>query len=155
MSDREYTVQRESLSTCLEEAKPLLLQHWEEIAVNHDIPLNPDYRFYHSLEAAGILRVYTIRCAEGVLVGYAVYFLRRHIHYSDHTWAIADIIMVRPEHRNAGLGFRLFDFIERDLRDAGATVIHTTSKVDHPELGWLLSSRGHKKIEEGYSLRLK
>lgn len=150
----EYTFGVEKLGTCLEEAKPILLEHWKEIAVYDDIPLEPDYELYHQLEQIGILRIYTIRTGSDGLVGYAVYFLRRHMHYRNHSWAISDLVMVCPGHRKLGVGNRLFDFIEADLRQHGVSVMHTTSKVMHPELAFLLQSRCHKKIEEGYSFRL-
>jgi GNAT superfamily N-acetyltransferase len=151
---RKYTYGRETYSEIVPDLRPILEEHWKELALYDDIPLDPDYGVYNSLEQAGVLRVYTVRHSVEGLVGYAVYFVRRHHHYKRHTWAISDVILVRSAHRNAGVGNALFDFLERALKAEGVDVIHTMTKAAHPELAYLLEARGHIKAEVCYSLRL-
>ena len=143
----------ESLASCLEEAKPILEEHWKEITVYRDIPLDPEYDLYETLEKTGSLAIYTIR-VQGELVGYSVYFVRRHLHYRNHVWANNDILLVRKPYRNFGIGKQLLDFVENDLRSRGVNVIHHGTKTAHPELALLLQSRGHQRVEVGYSFRL-
>ena len=64
--------QQEFLSTVVEDIKPLLKEHWEEIALNKEkIKLNPDWDTYEELEHQGRLKVFTAR-QDGSLVGYFV-----------------------------------------------------------------------------------
>ena len=71
------------------------------------------------LDAAGVLRIFTVRIASD-LVGYAIYFARSgHVHYRSTPWAVSDIVLVRREHRNPGVGNGLFEFIERSLAEDG------------------------------------
>ncbi len=149
-----YVIARERVVDVLEEIKPILLEHWAELSLYSDIPLDPEYDVYEMLDKKGLLALYTIRTA-GVLVGYAVYFVRKHMHYRQHTWALSDIILVKKEHRNLGMGMKLFDTIESEMKSYwGVDVLHTMTKVMHPELAYLLESRGHQKAEVSYSLRL-
>lgn len=150
-----YVFARENYRDVVSEIQPILDEHWKELALYDDIPLAPDYAIYDSLALAGILYVYTVRHRDDGLVGYAVYFVRKgHHHYRNHTWAISDVILVRTAHRNVGVGNRLFATIEGDLKANGVDVIHTMTKVAHPELAYLLEARGHIKAEVCYSLRL-
>jgi GNAT superfamily N-acetyltransferase len=143
----------ESFADVIDEIKPLLVEHWAELALYSDIPLDPDYTAYEALDRAGAIVIYTVR-AHGELVGYAVYFIRKHLHYRQHTWGINDIVLVRDRYRDFGIGTALFDFIEADLKKRGVNVMHTNTKVLHPELAMLLRARSHQEAEIGFSLRL-
>ena len=147
-------VARETLSALLADVKPLLEEHYEELALYAgEIPLDPDYDFYHAVERTGILRIYTAR-ENGVLIGYAIYFARKHHHYRQHTWAISDIILVQKHHRNFGVATKMFNYLEADMRLAGVDVMHTNTKAMHPELAVFLTSRGHALEGQSFSLRL-
>ena len=50
------TFQEESISAALEEAKPLLQEHWKESESHYGFPLDPDYDQY----LAGYPNFYTI-----------------------------------------------------------------------------------------------
>lgn len=148
------TFARETYAQMIEDVKPMLAEHWRELALyQDDIPLDPDYEFYERAEAIGLIRAYTARKV-GALIGYAVYLVRFHPHYRGHRWASADIVWMHPDYRRFGAGNALFDFIESDLTAEGPCVIHTTTKVAHPELSMLLLARGHEHVENGYSKRL-
>lgn len=148
-----YKVAREDYFDVIEEGKKILPEHKSELSIYQDIPLNPEYEVYESLARKGMMALYTVRVA-GEMVGYAVYFVRKHHHYKDYTWAICDIILIRKPYRQFGLGNALFAFIEDDLRKAGVDVIHTMTKTAHPELAMLLQSRGHQHAETSFSKRL-
>ena len=152
-SEADVQIARERFLDVIEEAKPILVEHWRELAFYPDIPLDPDYALYETLDKAGIVSIYTVR-ARGELVGYAVYFVRPNHHYRSARWAISDIILVRKGYRTYGIGSRLFAFAEDDLRRQGVTVMHTTTKHEHPELATLLKARGHQREGSSYTLRL-
>lgn len=144
----------ESYAEVLEDIKPLFVEHYEELALYAgEIPLDPDYGVYESLDKIGALSIYTAR-EDGVLIGYAIYFVRRHHHYKQSTWAISDIILVRKEHRNAGVATGLFDLVEADMRKHCVTVLHTTTKESHPMLAFFLEARGHTREGASFSMRL-
>lgn len=135
----------------IDEARPLLERHWNEIARNKDlISLDPDYERYAMLDEAGKLCVCIAR-ENGTLVGYACYIVDYHLHYKSTLWAVSDIFWLAPECRKAGVGMRLFKFVESVLHDRGVIVMHTTFKVAHPAAGRLLEAMGHATIEGGCS----
>ncbi len=148
-----FVVAKENYFDVIEEGKRILPEHKEELAIYQDIPLNPDYEVYETLARKGMMALYTVRVG-GEMVGYAVYFVRKHHHYKDHVWAISDIILVRKPYRNFGFGNALFAFIEQDLKAIGADVMHTMTKSMHKELAYLLQMRKHDPAEVCFSKRL-
>ena len=151
--DRVMHIARETYTEAIDDVKPFLREHWEELSLYPDIPLDPEFEMYAALDRMGHLAAYTAR-SYGELVGYALYFVRRNPHYRNHIWAVSDVVLVRKAYRNAGLGMALYDFIEADLKAHGVAVMHTFTKILHPELAMLLQARGHTDAERGFSLRL-
>jgi GNAT superfamily N-acetyltransferase len=150
-----YKFAVETYDQVVDDIRPLLRDHWQELATYHDVPLDPDFDAYAAMEKAGRLRIFTVR-GEGnqPLVGYAIYFVSPHHHYKMTKWAISDIILIVAEHRNLGLGHGLFDFLEDALRAEGVEVMYTMAKLKHPELSLLLELRGHEKNEVIHAKRL-
>jgi len=142
--------QRETVRDTYEEAKPLLVEHYLEIAHYQDIPLEPDYASYASLEDAGITRVYTAR-NEGELIGYAVFFVRKNIHYSSSLQAIQDIIYIHPKYR--GQGGRFIVWCDAQLKAEGVQVVYHHVKASH-NWGPLLERIGYQLIDHIYGRRL-
>ena len=151
----DVTIAVETYDQIIDDLKPLLTEHWRELALYQDeIPLDPDYDGYKRICDAGVTMVTSVRVA-GALVGYAVYVLQPHMHYRGHRWAVSDLFWLHPDHRSMGLGNALFAFIEDALRERGVDVMHTTFKKHFPAAGMLLESRGHAMVELGYSKRLR
>lgn len=149
-----FKFQRETYHEVIKDITPLLTEHYEELALYAGaIVLDPDFDFYQMCEKIGILAIYTAR-ENGVLIGYAIYFVRKHHHYRQHTWAISDIILVQKQHRNYGVASGLFDTLEADMRLNKVDVLHTTTKNAHPELAYFLSLRGHELEGQSFSKRL-
>ena len=145
----------ETYDDVIDEIKPLLDLHYEEIAYwKGDIPLDPDFKVYKALSDAGVLKIYTARMG-GDLIGYGIYVLRSvHPHYQTTSWLISDILFVEPRHRNWGVGSGLVGFIEQEARAIGVDVLMTGTKQGHPALGALLSAMGHEPIDLIYGKRL-
>ena len=142
---------RETLSTCLEEAKPLLIEHWKEIAQYDDIPLDPDYERYYTLENNGLLRVFTARSEEGSIIGYAVFFVNTNAHYKQSLQAMQDIIFIHPNHR--GTGGRFILWCDEQLKAEGVQVVFHHIKAAH-NFGPMLERFGYELIDLIYGKRL-
>lgn len=149
----DVTVDRESWFDVVDELKPILFEHWGELALYSDIALDPEFELYETLQKNGMLAFYSVRRG-GELVGYAIFFIRKSPHYRTTLWAVSDIVLIRKPFRNFGVGTKLFDFIENDLRKQGVKVMHVMTKASHPELGQLMRKRGYMNSEINFSHRL-
>lgn len=143
--------QHENYGNVKKDIKPLIIKHWEEIALNQDIiELNPDWDAYAKLDMGGSLRVFTVRTDNEQLVGYFVVIVSRSLHYSDHLFANNDIIFLLPEYRKGTTGIKLIDFAERELKAEGVTSLNINTK-DHQSFDAILLRRGYQMIERVYS----
>jgi hypothetical protein len=153
------TYQREAFADFFDAALPLLPEHKREIAHFQDIELKVDVDRYLVAEAAGVLRVYTVRVQDEVeglkLVGYAAFFVARNPHYADSLQAVQDVIYVDTRHRRGRLGLGLIAFAESELRAEGVQVVRQHVKLAHPKLGWILQHKfGYEPEETIYVKRL-
>ena len=81
----------ETFDQVINEIKPLLENHYEEIALDRDvIKLNPDYETYKKCCDSGLMKIITAR-DDGKLVGYLIAIIKYHLHYKDSLTAIDDI----------------------------------------------------------------
>ena len=137
------TFARETYAEAVEDVKALLPIHWREMAQRQDdIPLDPDWNFYAQAFHWDMARIYTAR-HDGELIGYVIFFITpRHTHYA-HRWAKDDTIWIKAEHRNMGAATGLFDLFEQDLAKDGPIVVQIETRDGHPELEYLVRSRGY------------
>jgi len=144
----------ENLSSVQEDIKPLLIKHWELVALNQGkIKLNPNWEEYARLDAAGKLRIFTARNKEE-LVGYCVLIIGHSIHYRDHIFANNDVTFVLPEHRSGATGYHLIKFAEDYCIDNNVSLLNINTKV-HIPFDKLLLGMGFDLIERIYSKYLK
>ena len=144
------TIQHECLTNVKEEIKPLLEIHWEMVALNQGkIKLNPDWKEYAKLDAAGILKIFTAR-SDGQLVGYCVLIISNSIHYKDHIFAINDVTFVLPEYRTGATGYKLLKYAEDYCDENGVSLMMVNTKV-HVPFDNLLIGMGFNLIERIYS----
>lgn len=142
--------QQEFLVQVENEARPLLEEHWQEIALNKEkIRLNPDWERYHCLEDEGLLKIFTAR-EEGKLVGYFVVVASKGLHYKDHVFAVNDIIYLHPDYRKGRTGIKLIQFAEKCLQQDGVSVLTINTKVHRP-FDKLMEFLGFGLIERVYS----
>lgn len=112
-------LQQETLFDVLDEVDYLLQMHYEEVALNRDKKrLLPKWEEYAALEKMGAFVVYTAR-HEGVLVGYAAFFIHTHMHYGEYKLAINDVVFLHPDHRKSTCGYRLIKFADDQLKERG------------------------------------
>lgn len=142
--------QQEFLETVIDDIKPLLEDHWEEIALNKDkIKLNPDWDCYAFLEQQGKLKIFTAR-DDGELLGYFVVIVGQNPHYKDHLFASNDVIYISPQHRKGFTGIKLIKFAEKCLKEDGVSVLAINTKVHQP-FDKLMDFLKFRKIERVYS----
>jgi len=145
---------QEFLSTIEADIKNLLVDHWEEIALNKEnIKLNPNWEAYYEIESKGKLSFFSVR-DNGVLVGYFVAFVDNNIHYQDHVFATNDVIFIDKKYRKSSVGANLIRFAEECLRDDGVSVLVINTKIHQP-FDELLDHLGFNNIERVYSKYLK
>lgn len=126
------TYQKELFEDIKLEIQPLLVQHWEEVAMYKDnVPLAPDWSRYQDMEDKGVLHIVTVR-DNGTLVGYYVTMIVQGLHYRFTKYGVNDIVLIKPEYRNAGVGLGLFRKVEELLREEGVEVMTVHMKTFIP-----------------------
>ena len=143
---------REPLADCREDLRPLLEDHWREIAHYQDIPLRPDWEAYTRIERDGGLRIFTLR-DYGVLRGYAVFFVRWNLHYMTSLQAAQDVLYLDPILRGQALGAQFIAWCDEELRKEHVQVVYHHVKLSH-DWGALLARLGYERVETIWSRRL-
>lgn len=141
----------EKFEDVVEEVKPLITEHYREIAHYQDIELKPDYEKYQKLQDLGMLRFYTARNDAGLLIGYGVFFVQKNMHYSDSIQAVQDILFIRKGFR--GTGGRLIAFCDDSLRAEKVQVVYHHVKQAH-NFGPLLERMNYQLVDLIYAKRL-
>jgi len=144
------TFEIESFTDNLPELKTILPLHYEELALDKDkVPLSPQYDIYEAREALGELIFITAR-EKGELIGYFIGFISPGLHYSTCLTCTMDIFYIHPEHRGSDFGFKLFDFVEKELKRRGVDRWFVGSKC-HLDASWLFERLGFDRVEVTYS----
>jgi len=134
----------------LDEVKPMLPRHWEELALNKDkVPLDPQYDEYIRRDAAGQILLIVMREA-GKLAGYFVGFVAPGLHYRSCLTLTLDIFWIAPEHRGQMGGVRLFKAVEVEAKRRGVDRMFVGSKC-HKEASFLFERLGYERVEVYYS----
>lgn len=150
----------EPFSSIAKAVVPLFHEHWREIALNPDIPLDPDFDRYLAYEGAGILHILTARVSDtGRLVGYIFCTIGPHLHYASSRWCVVDMFWLAPEHRVGWNGIRLFKHAERRMAQLGAVNMVIAEKLHfhNPrdvKVGALMEFLGYSPIETAYAKRI-
>lgn len=142
---------QETLSTSLQEAKPLLYKHWSEIAHYKDIPLDPNYDLYFKMEESGILKVFTARDVEEAIEGYAVFIVAPLLHYKSCLAAKQDVVYIDPDRR--GMGMFFIRWCDDQLKAMGVQVVDHHVKAAH-NFGPALVRFGYELQDHSYTKRL-
>jgi L-amino acid N-acyltransferase YncA len=132
------------------EAAPLFVEHWKEIALNHEaVPLDIAWDKYAALDEAGHLHVLTAR-RDGELVGYHIAVVTGHLHYRGTLHGITDVYWIAPAYRTGRTGLRMFQAVERELKKLGVRKLFTATKL-HLDQGALFEFLGYKPTERLYT----
>lgn len=134
------------------EVEPLLRMHWLEVGRDRDVMiLDPDWPTILAEERAGGFRAFTAR-ANGQLVGYAAFVVRRHLHYPV-VCAYSDVVFLAPGTRMGWTAFRLLSRADDALRDSGVFKVYQREKVSAP-FAPILRRLGYVHAENGFERRL-
>lgn len=136
----------------VDEMLPLWKEHYDEIALYKDIPLSPDLKVYGAAEFADILRIFTAR-QEGKLIGYEVFLVHNHPHYSTCRSANQDILFLSKDLRRGFMGYRFIKWADEMLKEDGVQVVFQHVKVSH-DFSPLLKRLGYVEHDILYSKRL-
>jgi GNAT superfamily N-acetyltransferase len=148
------TAQPEAFAPFLEEVKPLLPLHYEELALDKDrVELSPQYDEYLRRDAQGMVLTVTVRDA-GALVGYFVGFVAPGLHYSTCLTLQLDIFWLHPHHRGKMGGVKLFKAVEAEAKRRGVQRMFVGSKC-HLDASGLFERLGYRRVETTYSVMLE
>ena len=147
----------EPLTTATQsELQPLIEAHKEEVSIFEGEPLSVDWESYYKIQAGGFLKMYMCR-VDSALVGYAIYIVNIHPHYSNMLCAIQDVLFLSKKERKGSAGMRLIRYSEQQLKALGVDMVmqHTKQKKD---LSRMLSRMGYntcdiimtKRLNHGY-----
>lgn len=150
--------EREPLTSefLLKEMWPLLERHYKEISAFQDIPLKPDFEKYLLMEQAGSIRCFVARDDEDgmKLIGYAVFFVHKNIHYSTSLQAVQDVLYLEKSSRGAGTGQLFVDWCDSQLRQEKIEIVYHHVKTKF-NFGPMLEKLGYKHIENIYARDLR
>lgn len=150
------TYQAENYTDVIGEAGPLLIAHWQDVALDQDtIDLQPDWEKYEILNNANKLHITTAReTGTGKLVGYVVYILDNCLHYKQVNMADGDIFWLDPEYRKGLTGVKLLKSAEKYLVGLGVNKIFNKVKL-HKDVGKIFERLGYTPIERVYAKGIK
>ena len=147
------SAQLESFKATLEELKPLLPRHWEDLALDKEkVPLDPQYDIYFERELRGQLLFVTLR-ENAKLIGYFIGFIAPGLHYKGCLTCTMDIYYILPEKRGGSGALRLFRRVFQELRRRGVQRAHFGSKL-HKDTGRLFEAFGMRPVETYYAIWL-
>jgi len=146
--------QRESVTALWAELAPILAMHWAEIGHNPDIPLDPDNALYDRMEAAGTLRLFTVRDEDWRLIGYACYFVTTSMHHRGSLQALQDGMFILPPNRRSGVGVGLVQHADAVLRAEGVQLVYLHTPIGADHIGRMLKGIGYREVETHYFRRL-
>jgi len=133
----------------LNEAKPLLPSHYDELSEHKQagIPLDPQFDLYLARAAVGQVIYVTLR-ERGALIGYLVSFVAPGMHYQGCLTCTTDIFYVTPDLRGLHGGTLLFDAWKKECARRGVNLMQIGIKTRHAKYaGPLLEAAGFKATE--------
>lgn len=145
-----YVFCRETFDQAIAERGDALERQWDETGERDVGPFRLSEDRYRAMEKVGALRVWTVR-HHGTIVGYAAFFVFFGMHNETTKAGVQDAIWLEPAHRRPGVAKRLLEFVERQLTEEGADVIHASVNEEHNSMGRLLEYLGYKPISRTYA----
>lgn len=145
------TFQRERISDVWAEALPMLTANHAETGILTSEDFKPSKSRFEALESVNVLKLFTAREA-GKLVGYALFLVVPHLHFSGKLWAQQDAMFILPEYRGFS-GAKFIQYTDTELRSEGVDLVlrHVTPKLDYSRT---LERMGYGHIESAYLRRL-
>jgi hypothetical protein len=131
----------------LQALEPMFPDHYEELCVTKEFPLEPDYEAYKRIADAG--QLVCIVCMNGMeVIGYIVFIVQPHLHYKSCLTAFEDIYYLKPEYRKGRTGIKMFKFAEDVLKSVKVNriIMHTKTHMDNSKLFEYLGYKNSDKL---------
>ena len=125
----------------------LLSLHYAEVGIAVRKEVDPDWKYYSRLEEGGVLRVFTSRDPQGLLIGYESLIVTSNPHYKDFKQACSDALFIHPDRR--GFGRVFMQWIDSQLKLEGVEVVFraVTEKCRFEKI---LQTMGYSKVSTEY-----
>lgn len=138
----------ESYRDCEQELVELGRKHYKEIEI---LPLeyNPDLELFRLMDNSDMLFVITIRDSEGVLKGYSLNTISKHLIYKGVLHSECCLLFVSEDTRG-GYALKLMKHTEEKAKQLGAS-FHTWDVPALNDYSVILERQGCTKIESRYS----
>jgi hypothetical protein len=133
----------------LDDLKEIIKDHYDELSVTKDFPLDPAWDSYEQLLKNGGLKFITCK-DDGKLVGYIIYFIAPHLHYKTCLTAFEDIYYLKKEYRKGRTGIRMFQFADKLLKNQGIHRVIYNTKV-HSDNSSLFEYLGYKFVDKVFT----
>lgn len=148
------TYQIEPWSTIKMEIGALIMEHWQEVAMNkEEIPLKVRWDAYDVLEREGSMWCLAVRDL-GRLVGYFIGFVKTHLHYEDSLTFFTDVYFLSKEYRKGIAGTKIFKEMEKSLKKRGVQRMLVSTKIKL-DMSPILNRLGFEEIERIHSKMLR
>lgn len=144
----------------IEELKPLLIDHWRELALNQDkVPLDVRWEVYEEACKNNGLLFVTMR-DEGKLAGYFVGFVAPGLHYRACLTLQMDVFWIHPDYRGEDSLEKveelmhaegLFKMVQAQAKLRGVQRIFAGSKL-HKDASFLFEQLGYTEVERYHTL---
>jgi len=142
------TYNRETISTFIEDAMPLLRRYWGEADERREsTEMSLDLGAYTVLEEKDMLRIYTAS-EDGDLVGFTIFVVSPCVH-TGCLKASSEISYIEKQYRGASLIDLLFLYAELELAKEEVSVMVFTLKTEFPHEN-LVERAGFKHVENIY-----
>jgi hypothetical protein len=146
------TFQVESVAAWEAECKDLVYAHWQELGLDLDLEIAPDYEAMKQLESLDMFKVVTVR-EDSRLVGYLLAVVNKHLHYRNSPrMLIVDAYFISPECRS-GTGAKLIRFTESLAGELKAIKIYFSCKV-HRDHSALFLKLGYRLSDFAFTKRI-
>lgn len=148
-----YTFGLEPMAKCVDEVRKVHQAHWDETEVLYlTRPMDPDYEMFASMEANRQFLFFSIRDAEGELVGNFGFYLALSSHFKGQLMAKEDFLFIHKDHRKGGLARAFYQYAEKCLIKLGVKLIGISDKAPcgGKSLKPLLSREGFKEVATVY-----
>jgi N-acetylglutamate synthase-like GNAT family acetyltransferase len=147
------TFQVESVEAWEREATDLIHAHWQELGMDLDLEIAPDFEKMKVLEDNGLFKVITVR-EDGRMVGYLLAIISPHLHYrTSPKMLIVDAYFVSKESRS-GTGVKLIRYMEHLAKDKGCIKVYLSCKL-HLDHSKLFVAMGYTPSDVAFIKRLK
>ena len=141
----------EKISKAWPEAIELMRANNEETGALSSQEFKPNKERYEQIEDIGMLKLYVARDLEGILRGYAIFWISPHMHYSECYWAQQDVMYMDKRYRGVA-AYRFMNWIDDKLKEEGIDYVirGVSEKNDYSRV---LERIGYKKIETNFMRR--